>query len=92
MKWKDKLKSVLAEAAKPEKNVICLEKALTKTDETKADLVLSVFVSDELRDISEKTPNLGIVPICSNCGLQMNLIENGELWFCPLGCESRNVN
>lgn len=30
-------------------------------------------------------------PSCSNCDLQMNLIENGKLWFCPLGCESRNA-
>lgn len=30
-------------------------------------------------------------PNCSNCGLEMSLIENGKLWFCPLGCESRKV-
>lgn len=29
-----------------------------------------------------------ISPKCANCGLAMNLIENGKLWFCPLGCES----
>lgn len=26
---------------------------------------------------------------CSNCTLPMKLIENGKLWFCPLGCESK---
>jgi hypothetical protein len=26
---------------------------------------------------------------CSNCTLPMKLIENGTLWFCPFGCESR---
>lgn len=25
---------------------------------------------------------------CSNCGLEMNLIENNSLWFCPIGCQS----
>jgi len=30
-------------------------------------------------------------PKCSNCDLEMNLIENGETLFCPLGCESRKV-
>jgi urease beta subunit len=29
-----------------------------------------------------------ISPHCSNCTLAMRLIENGDLWFCPLGCES----
>ena len=28
-------------------------------------------------------------PKCKNCNLSMNLIENGEIWFCPFGCESR---
>lgn len=31
-------------------------------------------------------------PHCSNCNLQMNLIDGGNLWFCPLGCESREAN
>ncbi len=31
-------------------------------------------------------------PKCSNCNLAMNLIENGKLWFCPLGCESKETN
>ncbi|HLM60436.1 MAG TPA: hypothetical protein VK308_06520 [Pyrinomonadaceae bacterium] len=30
-------------------------------------------------------------PKCTNCGLSMQLIENGDLWFCPLGCESRKA-
>lgn len=25
-------------------------------------------------------------PKCADCELEMNLIENGTLWFCPLGC------
>jgi hypothetical protein len=32
-----------------------------------------------------------ICPHCSNCNLAMKLIENGKLWFCPLGCESRKA-
>ncbi len=31
-------------------------------------------------------------PKCSNCTLAMNLINDGNLWFCPLGCESRKIN
>lgn len=30
-----------------------------------------------------------ISPKCSNCGLAMDLINDGKLWFCRLGCESR---
>lgn len=28
---------------------------------------------------------------CSNCNLEMDLIEDGNLWFCPFGCESRKA-
>ena len=28
-------------------------------------------------------------PKCSNCTLPLQLINNGTLWFCPFGCESR---
>ncbi len=28
-------------------------------------------------------------PKCRNCNLAMDLIEDGKLWFCPVGCESR---
>ncbi len=28
-------------------------------------------------------------PKCANCTLAMQIINNGELWFCPLGCESQ---
>jgi len=28
-------------------------------------------------------------PHCANCGLPMQIINNGELWFCPFGCESK---
>jgi hypothetical protein len=26
---------------------------------------------------------------CSNCGLPMELINDGEVWFCGLGCETK---
>ncbi len=29
---------------------------------------------------------------CSNCDLQMQLIDDGNLWFCPFGCESHEAN
>jgi hypothetical protein len=28
-------------------------------------------------------------PKCSNCALPMQIIDNGELWFCPFGCETK---
>ncbi|MEJ7701437.1 MAG: hypothetical protein WKF71_17590 [Pyrinomonadaceae bacterium] len=28
-------------------------------------------------------------PKCSNCTLAMQIIDNGNLWFCPFGCESQ---
>ncbi len=31
-------------------------------------------------------------PKCSNCTQPMELINNGTLWFCPLGCESRKIS
>ncbi len=31
-----------------------------------------------------------ISPHCSKCDLPMQIINDGELWFCPFGCESRN--
>jgi hypothetical protein len=30
-----------------------------------------------------------ISPKCANCNLPMELINDGELWFCGLGCESK---
>jgi hypothetical protein len=30
-----------------------------------------------------------ISPHCSNCDLPMELINDGELWFCALGCETK---
>lgn len=33
-----------------------------------------------------------LCPNCSNCGLEMNVIETGKLWFCALGCETRKRN
>ncbi len=92
MKWKNKLKTVLVETTENKKTEICLEKALTKADKTHFDVVSSVFVSGQLRQIPEKTENTDDLPKCSNCDLEMNLIENNTLWFCPLGCESRKVD
>jgi hypothetical protein len=31
-------------------------------------------------------------PHCSNCDLPMRIIDARNLWFCPLGCESREAN
>lgn len=86
--WKNKLKEVLK---KDEFSEISAKTPLTKTDKTQMDVVSSVFVSGQLGHISEKTKNIEVVPQCSNCGLEMNLIENNTLWFCPLGCESRSI-
>jgi hypothetical protein len=33
-----------------------------------------------------------IISKCSNCGLEMVLIENGRTRFCPLGCQSIKAN
>lgn len=92
MKWKNKLKTVLAENAETKNSGICLEKALTKTDKTQLDVVSSVFVSGQLRDFSEKTQKIVFLPNCSNCDLPMNFIQNDNLFFCPLGCESQIAN
>ncbi len=89
MKWKSKLKKVLAETAKPKKTEIYLKNALTKTDKTSLNLVSSVFVSDKLRHFSKKMQNMRLLPNCSNCDLQMIFIQNENIWFCPLGCESK---
>ena len=91
MKWKNRLKTTLAESAEREKKEKCLDKALTITDKTHSIGVSSVFVSDKLRDFSEKTSKTILPPKCSNCDLEMNLIENNTLWFCPIGCESRKA-
>lgn len=47
--------------------------------------------SSVLKDISKKNVQSDKFPNCSNCGLEMKLIENNTLWFCPLGCESRKA-
>ncbi len=91
MKWKNKLKMFLAETAEVEKTGIYPKKALTITDNTHSEVVSSVIVSGKLRDFSEKTSKTTFLPNCSNCGLQMNLIENDTLWFCSMGCESRRA-
>jgi hypothetical protein len=28
-------------------------------------------------------------PKCSNCTLPMRLVNNGNLWLCPFGCQSQ---
>lgn len=44
-------------------------------------------------NVSKEIGNLrGNAPNCSKCGLEMSLIENGSLWFCTFGCESREAN
>lgn len=91
MKWKNKLKTVLSETAQLEKTEICLEKALTKADKTLTNVVSSVFVSGQLRHIPEKLINIELTPKCSNCDLEMIFIGNENIWFCPLGCESREA-
>jgi tRNA(Ile2) C34 agmatinyltransferase TiaS len=30
-----------------------------------------------------------ISPHCPNCALPMQIIGDGELWFCPFGCETK---
>ena len=30
-------------------------------------------------------------PKCQTCTLPMKLIDDGKLWFCPFGCQSREV-
>ncbi len=92
MKWKNKLKMFLAETAEGEKTDIYPKKALTITDKTHLDVVSSVIVSAELAYFPKNSKKIGNSPNCSNCDLEMNLIENNTLWFCPLGCEKRNVN
>lgn len=91
MKWNNRLKEILAKKAKTEKTEECLEKALTKTDKTPVLIVSSVFVSDKLRHFPEKTKNIEVLPNCSKCDLEMMLIENNTLWFCPFGCESQKI-
>ena len=91
MKWKNKLKVFLVETAEGEKTGKYLKKPLTITDKTHSDVVSSVIVSAELAYFPENYRKNGSSPKCSNCGLEMNLIENNTLWFCPLGCEKRNI-
>lgn len=86
MKWKNRLKTVLAKAAQNEKTEIYLEKTLTKTDKTQADSVSSVFVSEQLRQTSEKMKNIGVLPECSNCALKLEIWENKL--FCAMGCKN----
>lgn len=34
---------------------------------------------------------VGQPPVCENCCLEMNLIQNDTLWFCPFGCSKIEV-
>jgi hypothetical protein len=88
--WKTKLKSVLDER----RNFgTYLNSTLTKGDETDLVTVLSSFVSGQLVDTPENFIEKQIIsPSCSNCNLEMKFTENGNLWFCPFGCESRAAN
>ena len=86
--WKNKLKAVLG---KDDFSEVSTKTQLTKTDKTKSVVVSSAFVSGQLRDTSEKIENIKFSPICSNCGLELKLIENGTIWFCPMGCEKRKT-
>lgn len=92
MKWKNKLKMFLAETADGDKTEKYLKKELTITDKTQSDIVSSVIVSSELAHFPENYRKSGSLPKCSNCDLEMTLIENNTLLFCPLGCESRKAD
>ncbi len=59
---------------------------------------------NKLRILTKTTPNQfeiirlwkrqiieALSPECSNCTMPMNLIENGNLWFCGFGCESKET-
>lgn len=86
--WKSRLKTVLADKKNLE---VSTNSILPKTDETKSDLLLSVFDSVNLVDTSKTFEKKRTLPRCSNCNLEMILIENSALWFCPFGCESRKA-
>jgi len=44
------------------------------------------FSKKEAAKVKTQSP-----PKCENCDLEMNLIENDTLWFCPLGCSKLEV-
>ncbi len=91
MYWKNKLKAVLAKQAKTQKTEMCLEKTLTKADKTSLYLVSSVFVSGQLRHISEnselsddimeqnRVANTKEFYNCPNCVAQIPMVED----VCP---------
>ena len=45
---------------------------------------ISLPVSHQRKFLSNEA-----APKCSNCDLEMKLIENKTLWFCPLGCTKK---
>ena len=87
--WKNKLKAVLAETATAKKSEIYLKTELTKTDKTPIQEVSSVFVSDELADISEKQifqiEDLTACPVCT-IPAKNEQSDALHVTFCPLGC------
>ncbi len=38
------------------------------------------------KEKAAETPKAQNPPNCADCGLEMNLIEDGKLWFCQMGC------
>ncbi len=96
MKWKNKLKILLAKTAEMEKTEIYPKTALTNTDKIKTDLVSSVFVSGQLRHISEnselsddimeqnRVANTKEFYNCPNCVAQIPMVED----VCPT-CDKR---
>ena len=84
MKWKNKLKMLLAKTAEMEKTEIYPKTALTNTDKIKTDLVSSatdlvssVFVSGQLRHISKNSE-------LSDDIMEQNRVANTkEFYNCP---------
>ncbi|MCA1623168.1 MAG: hypothetical protein LC768_03505 [Acidobacteria bacterium] len=65
------------------------ERAFSRT-ETRAETAESVQ-QKQSEEPAQQSNKIIASPKCSNCGLEMNLIEDGTLWFCPFGCESLEV-
>ncbi len=60
------------------------ESLLTITAKTPFEIYLFA-----VKDVTKKCFAELLSPHCSNCDLPMRIIDAGNLWFCPLGCESR---
>lgn len=46
---------------------------------------------ESLRILKPEILNV-LSPACSKCSLRLELIFDNTLWFCPFGCESRQIN